>query len=242
MTNFFRQMKLISFFWVCNSIIFTAYAQQSIVVLVPNFPPYTEKKSDKIVGIGIELANQVFEKAGIAVNYHIYPNYAKVVDEIKRDKGSAFLLASQNAERDKIAVFSEPLFINRWCWYTLKNSSLTPLQEHFKLRAKVSTHFNANTHKWLISNDYFVQPVMETKKLPEMLARRYIDAAFIAELVFEDAIKEAGIAPNKFKKFVELEKDFGIYISKRYLAKYPETLIKVNQAIADIMSKKIIND
>ncbi len=229
--NFRWKIKTLLLMLSLSCCIFGAIAQQEITVLVPNFPPYTEKKHQQISGIGIDLANQVFNKTGIKVRYRILPNYAKVVQQITQGQGDAFLLASQNDERDSIAVFTEPLLINRWCWYVLRTDTISPDDSDFKDRATVSTHFNANTHKWLLKNNYFVDPVMDTGKLPHMLLRGRIDAVFIAELVFDEAIKQALITPQTFKKYVEIEKPFGIYLSKKYLAKYPDTLKRVNKAI-----------
>jgi ABC-type amino acid transport substrate-binding protein len=213
-------------------------ANTHLTVLVPNFPPYTLETNNQISGIGIDLANKVFNQAGISVNYRILPNYAKALHEIENNRGDALLLASQNDQRDIIAQFTKPLMINRWCWYLLKDSKLNPHNEDFKEKAVVSSHFQANTHKWLIENDYSVEPAMQIDKLPEMLMRSRVDAVFIAELVFEEAMKRDNLDLSQFNKYIEVERPFGIYISKTYLAKYPEVLNKVNQAI----DKKIVNN
>lgn len=209
-------------------------AQQSITVLVPNFPPYTQIKAGEITGIGIEKANLIFQRANIKVTYRILPNYAKVLHELKLGRGDAFLLASQNDERDLLAVFSKPILINRWCWYQLKSATITPSEVDFKSNATVSSHFNTNTHKWLINNNYRVEPVTDISTLPDILLRERVNAVFLAELVFEKAIAQKGIALSRFNKQIEIEKPFGIYFSKPYLARYTKTLDNVNQAISDL--------
>jgi ABC-type amino acid transport substrate-binding protein len=213
-----------------------ASANDHLTVLVPNFPPYTFNKDNQISGIGIELANKVFIQAGIKVNYRILPNYAKALYELEQGRGDAVLLISKNDERDNIAVFSKPLMFNRWCWYSRKDSQLNPNSDNFKSDAKISSHFKTNTHKWLTDNNYNVQPVMELSKLPKMLLKARVDAVFIAELVFEEAMKQDHITLQQFNKVVEIEKPFGIYISKNYLAKNPQTLQKVNQAIDTVIN------
>ena len=208
-----------------------ARAQPQLTVIVPNFPPYTLKSNYEIAGIGIELADNIFKQAGITVRYRIAPNYAKALHELEEGRADALLLASQNDERDNIAVFTQPLMINRWCWYLLNDSALHPHDSNFKRDAKISSHFKSNTHKWLIANGYSVQPARKTNTLPQMLIRSRVDAIFIAELVFEAAMKQDQLTSSQFKKFIEIEKPFVIYLSKKYLAEYPETLTKVNQAI-----------
>lgn len=221
---------IVGFYFLLN--VFTeARAQAQLTVIVPNFPPYTLKSNDQISGIGVDLADKIFKRAGITVRYRIAPNYAKALHELEQGRADALLLASQNDERDNMAVFSKPLMINRWCWYLLNDTALDPYDSNFKRDAKISSHFKSNTHKWLIKNGYSVLPARRTNTLPQMLIRSRVDAVFIAELVFETAVKQNQLISSQFKKYIEKKKPFGIYISKEYLAKYPETLTKVNQAI-----------
>lgn len=224
--------KVLMLLAILISLTFTqARANEQLIVLVPNFPPYTFEKNNKISGVGIELADKVFKKAGIKVHYRILPNYAKVLYELKQGRGDAALLMSKNVERDAIAVFTKPLMINRWCWYLPNTSQLNPHDNSFRNTAMISSHFKTNTHKWLIANNYQVNPVMELKTLPKMLMKSRVDAVFIAELVFEEAMKQDNIALNQFRKVVEIAKPFGIYISKKHLTTHPQTLQIINQAI-----------
>ncbi|MEW6982313.1 transporter substrate-binding domain-containing protein [Colwelliaceae bacterium 6471] len=209
--------------WVC--------AQQTITFAVPNFPPYSYQQNKQVTGEGITLAEQAFAKAKITPNYILLPNYAKVVYQVKENRADGFLLASQNKERDKIAVFSKPLLINRWSWYVLKDSVLTPKQPNFKSQAIVSSHFNSNTHKWLASKGYKVQAAMRLNKLPKMLLTKRVDAVFISERVFKQAVIDEGLNIDLFEQYAEIAKPFGIYISKHYLKLYPDTLTKLNNAI-----------
>ncbi|NQZ22966.1 MAG: transporter substrate-binding domain-containing protein [Colwellia sp.] len=233
--NLVRSIKvsLVIIFSLLFTIFPDAIAKSHLTVLVPNFPPYTLEKNTKVSGIGIDLANKVFKKAGISVRYRILPNYAKALHELEQGRGDAVLLVSQNEERDTVAVFTKPLMVNRWCWYLLKGAKLIPHDTNFKSSAKVSSYFKSNTHKWLIKNNYTVEPVMKVGKLPQMLMRARVDAVFIAELVFEEAMKQDNLELSQFKKYIEIEKPFGIYISKAYLARYPENLNIINQAIAN---------
>ena len=222
----------------CAMLITPSYATQNITVLVPNFPPYTQQINGKLSGIGIEQADKVFAHAGLNVTYRFLPNYAKVLHEIKHNRGDAFLLASQNDERDKLAELSNPLVINKWCWYLHKNSTLSPEQATFKSTATISSHFNTNTHKWLNKNNYVVEAVTDISRLPELLLHKRIDAVFLAELVFEKAIKEKELPLSHFKKVVEVEKPFGIYISKKYLESSPDTLKSINKSIQATMAQQ----
>ena len=212
--------------------------QQKIKVAVPNFPPFTYQENKQITGKGIELAKKVFAKADIQASFQLLPNYGKVVQHVKDGKADIFLLASQNSERDKIAVFTNPLMVNRWQWYLLKSSNLDPQDKSFKSNATISTHFNTNTHKWLQANGYKVQAAMQVNQLPQMLIAKRVDAIFIAEQVFLQAIDDAGIDLGLFKIVTEQEKPFGMYVSNRLADKNLTLVNKINQAIGITVASK----
>ena len=90
------------------------YAQSEINFYLPNFPPFTYEKDGKIQGIGVELASKIFNEAGIKHSLTVTSNYRRAVEYVRAGKSDGFFLATQNAERDEIAVFSNPVFINRW--------------------------------------------------------------------------------------------------------------------------------
>ena len=206
-------------------------AEQSLTVLIPDFPPYTFQENNQVSGIGPRLVEDIFSQANIKVNYRVLPNYAKVLHELKKNRGDAFLLASQNKERDGIAEFSAPLMTNRWAWFVRKDAKVLPSDKGFKSQAVISSHFNSNTHIWLKEQGYNVKPAMKVTSLPDLLTQSRVDAVFVAELVFEHALTNSNADMSQFTKFVEREVPFGIYVSKQYLAEFPDTLAQINRAI-----------
>ncbi len=211
------------------------YAQSEIRFHIPNFAPYTFNKDGKIQGIGTETVDRIMKEAGIDYSLKLVSDYGIAVNEIKTGHSDGFFLASQNAERDKIAVFSKPVVINNWCWFFPADSTLNPKESNFKTKARVGTYANTNTHLWLEKNGYnVVASPGNIDELLDMMITNRINAVFLAELVFYEAIKKLGEQPDNFKKVVEVEKPFGIYISKDYLSKNPGTMEKINAAINNI--------
>ena len=208
------------------------YAQKEIIFHVPDFPPYTFEKDGKIQGIGIELVDKILKEAGIQYSLKLVPNYGRAVQNVKIGHSDGFFLASQNAERDKIAVFSNPVVINRWCWFLPANSTLNPNDAIFKTKARVGTFLNSNTHKWLMRKGYNVTgSPTEVDSLLKMLNMNRINVVFLAEAVFLESISKVGEKPESYEKVVQVEKPFGIYISKDYLSKNPSIMEKINIAI-----------
>lgn len=51
-------------------------------------------------------------------------DYGTVVQVLKTKLAGGMFLATQNAERDAIAVVTQPLMINKWSWFMLKDSDI----------------------------------------------------------------------------------------------------------------------
>jgi ABC-type amino acid transport substrate-binding protein len=200
----------------------------------PHFPPYTYEKNQEIVGLGPDLIKRVFANTNIPYKITMVEDYGAVVHVIKTKLADGMFLASQNAERDAIAVFTKPLIVNKWSWFMLKDSKVDLSSANFKLQGGVGTIKGTNTYKWLKKNGYTIvaQPV-DAFSLVAMLKSHRIDAAFVAEAVFEHELDEQEL--SQFKKVVEVEKPFGIYISHHYLNKHPDSLTKINRSIEKVI-------
>lgn len=199
----------------------------------PHFPPYTYEINNKIVGIGPDIVRRVLANTNIPYKITMIEDYAKAVHAIKANLGDGMFLASQNSERDAIAVFTQPLVTNKWSWFVLKDSKIDLNSETFKSQAAIGTILGTNTYKWLKVNGYTVMATpLNARFLVSMLKSRRIDAAFLSEAVLEYEIDEQEL--SQLKKVVEVEKDFGMYISRDYLRKYPGSLEQINRSIEKI--------
>ena len=210
----------------------TGYAQDAIRFLAPDLPPYQYQKGGRLQGIGIDLAEKVMKKAGIEYSFQTISDYEAAVESVRKGVADGFFLATQNTERDAIAVFSDTMLINNWCWFLDANGSLKPSDPFFKTKATVGTLENTNTHKWLKKNGYTVRPLEEVEALPGyLLASKKVNAVFLAELVFIKAAEKSGIAGNRYTKIVQETKPFGLYLSKKYLSENPGVMERINAAI-----------
>jgi len=197
---------------------------------VPEFKPYTYFEKGQLKGLGVDRVDELMAEMGVDYDLTLVPNYGRAVAEVQIGRADGFFLATQNAQRDEIAEFSEPVTHNRWNWFFLHDSTLLAHQENFKALAKIGTIINTNTHIWLKDNGYNVSYQSKTPAdLIKMLAARRVDAVFVAEAVFENAAKKFGF--SQFQKTVEMSRPFGIYISKKFLKKNPDFLVKLNAAI-----------
>lgn len=201
----------------------------------PNFPPYTYLYNQEIIGLGPELVEKVLAETDIPYKMTMVEDYGTAIFAVKANLADGIFLASQNEQRNAIATFTRPLIINKWSWFVLKDFQGDPKSEAFKAQAEIGTIKGTNTHKWLKSNSYTVSAhPLEAASLAAMLKSRRIDAVFIAEAVFEHAIDDEEL--SLFKKVLEVEQPFGMYISHDYLTAFPNALSKINNSI-----EKVIN-
>ena len=230
-----KKFLIISLYIMCSSV-FSAYAYDEITFTVPNFQPYTYKDDGKIKGIGVDVVTELLDEMKVHYKIKFSPNYGRALDDVKKEKVDGFFLASQNAERDNVAVFSSRVAYNNWSWFFPAESTLNPHGEHAKANMRVATTAHTNTHKWLVKDGYQkIDAVQNTKILPKFLLElKRAEAIFLAEMVFISAANDSGVKSESYRQVVEISKPFGIYVSKKYLAKNEGFMEDLNRLIEKI--------
>lgn len=204
----------------------------SMHLIVPDFRPFTYYEAGQFQGIGVNKVSRIMADIQLSYQLKLVPNYGRAVEELKKGRTDGMFLASENAERNQVAVFSAPVVVNRWSWFVRKDSALQPGTETFINTATVATHLNTNTHKWLLKEGYQVEfTPTDINLLPKVLINRRVDAVFLAEEVFLKSSESLGISQDAFTQVVEIAKPFGIYIHKDYLQANPGFMDKLNTAI-----------
>lgn len=217
----------------------TSYADD-LRLVIPQFPPYTSEENNVFSGIGIDLIAVLMKDMGVNYTLRSTPNYARALGEIKRGQADGFFLASENEQRNQVAIFSKPLLINKWSWFFSSNSSYVTDSQHFKTNAKVATIHGSNTNKWLDNNHYnVVTKPSTTISLPTLLLdKNRIDAVFLSSIVFRSELESQGYSEADYIEVVDKFTPFGIYISKVYANKNPKFMSKLNIAILKIQDLK----
>ncbi|MBN2429697.1 MAG: transporter substrate-binding domain-containing protein [Deltaproteobacteria bacterium] len=208
------------------------FGETDIILAVPKFEPYTNIENEEIQGRGGTLVKIVLDNMEIRYSLKQVPNYGRAFKETENGRADGFFLATQNKERDNIAVFSEPVLFNRWSWFFTADRYMDPWTPNFKTTALVGTALHTNTQLWLEKNGYQrINPILKFKKLPLLLTNKRLDAVFLSESVFLNSVSEAKLSSSRFKMKLQEEKPFGIYISKKFLKKNPGFMKQLNEAI-----------
>ena len=216
-------------------------ANQELHFALPNFPPYSYlNDKGEIIGEGVEEVSRVLKEMKVVFDFRVVPNYGKALNEIEKGRSDGFFLATQNDERDKVAVFSAPVTVNRWNWFFL------PPQEGRKVinlkdkGIRVASHLKANTYLWLKKKGYAnVEGNSDSMTLVKLLKRGRLDAVFLSESVFLEANRKQGFDEKWFNFHVQRAKPFGVYISKDYLKNNPDFMKQFNKLVMDYYGSQV---
>ncbi|MGC9491330.1 substrate-binding periplasmic protein, partial [Vibrio genomosp. F10] len=210
---------------------FSALAKYDMHFFLPDFPPYTTVDNQGIpTGLGVDKVTTILDSLDVNYNIEVGSNHGRALTELRLGRSDGFFMASKNSERDRYAVFSETVMVNRWVWVVLKKNmdQFDPRKDVFKKEARVMSLLNTNTNYWLLNNEYNTLPhAVDIQGLVEALDSGQTDAVFVAEVVFQHYVENS----DKYHIILEKEKEFGVYISNNFLEKYPRFMFELNIAI-----------
>ncbi|NRB69011.1 MAG: transporter substrate-binding domain-containing protein [Vibrio sp.] len=208
-----------------------AYAAYNMHFFLPDFPPYTTiDELGEPAGIGIDKVLPILSSIGVEYTMTVSSNHGRALSELRKQRSDGFFMASQNEERDEYAVFSAPVMSNRWVWIVRSEDveQFAPHDPVFKSQAKVTSLLNTNTAFWLKNQGYQIaSPATHIYGLIEKLDLKVVDAVLVAESVFMHNYTNL----SGYGVILEEEKEFGLYISKHFLAQHPEFMERLNEAI-----------
>ncbi len=226
---------------IVGLILISAHAQP-LRLVYPDYPPYTNN-SDEHQAVGNVLLDRIMQSMGQDYQARMVPNYKRALSEVEHGKADGLFLASQNNQRDHIAEFSKPLLYNNWSWFFRYDTYLDPYSDNFRGQAKVASIEGTNTHIWLLKNHYRVMGKQHSvQKLAQMLFDlKRIEAAFLSADVFKESSDHPNLVSGEYIEVVQSARPIGIYISKSYLAKHPDFMRRLNQAIAKVQKQYLDN-
>lgn len=200
------------------------------------YPPYASVSDNQFSGFGYDRVINILEKAGIDYVIYPVPNFGRAFKNISDDVSDGFFLASQNRERDKYAVFSDPVSVSEWTWVARVDSEIEIKKgEYFDDDVKIGVQLNSNLEIWLKSKGYkvYANP-SNVESLIMFLDKKRVDVIFLPKTIFYNILKKEGKYEEDYKTVVERTRNLGIYISDKYLEDNPKTIININKAIKEL--------
>lgn len=227
-------MRLLLFFCCFIAAGLMAAEKPVLRMAMPEYPPYTYVQDGKYQGEGYDAFVFIMQHLQREFEISLVPNYGRAVLDLQNNVIDGLFLASENEERNRLAVFSAPVSTTRWTWVWLtQQQKLIPGSVHFKTDAIVSAQINSNIYLWLKAQGYRVAGGPNNiRDLFRLLNGRRVDAIMLPEQTAFTVIRENGYRLADYQFNVERELPFAIYISKTFLAAEPDFMAELNKAIA----------
>lgn len=234
--------KFLILFVLWSALSQVVVAQDSLRFLIGDYPPYTYQENGRSMGTAYDAVAEVMAQMQQPFSVKLVPSFGRAIVDIRQNTADGFFLATENAERNVLAEFSEPVLHVQWIWVWLKRrTDLEPGSELFKQQAQVSAHANSNIHQWLVENNYQVSPgTADIRGLLSLLKFNRVDAILLPELTIKAVMQQQGVDATLYNFKQEIELPFAIYISKTYLKKHPHFMQRLNSAIRLYHSKNTV--
>lgn len=192
--------------------------------------PYQMKNQGEAQGIAIDAIRCVEKNLGEQIQITFLP-WKRAQQATESGEYDGFFAASQSDYRDKFAEFGEPFIPQRWRFYYSRDEFANPpLIDQIRQRYLVGVRQTSNLAYILTQEGFRLEKsVDDLPTLIKMLKMKRVQ--FIAE---NDQVyaftNDTWLASIFYRRH-----DLGVYIGKKYLARHPGFMKKLNQA-----SKKCI--
>lgn len=218
---------------ICWLVTENAFAKDSLRFLMPDYPPYTYQKNGRNQGIGYEAVAAIMADLQQPFSVQLVPHFGRAIAALQNGTVDGMFLATESAERNNIAEFSEPVLMIQWTWVWLKErTDLKPDSKSFRLRAQVSAQTSSNAFNWLKEHKYqVVAGTTDIRGLLNLLKFKRVDAILLPELTVKALMAEQDVDKALFSFQQELNLPFAIYINKVYLQQHPHFMQQLNAAI-----------
>lgn len=215
-------------------------AQQALRFLMPDYPPYSYQENGSYKGVGYEAAAAILADMQQPFSVQLVPHFGRALGALQQGTADGFFLATESAERNKVAEFSEPVLMVEWTWVWLKRrTDLVPGSEHFKQKAQVSAQTNSNAFQWLKDHNYQVMAgTTDIRGLLNLLKFNRVEAILLPELTVKTLMAEQHIDTALYSFQQEIHLPFAFYIDKAYLQKHPHFMHQLNAAIRRYHSRQ----
>jgi len=200
---------------------------------MPDYPPYTYQENGLNQGIGYQAVAAIMADLQQPFSVQLVPHFGRAIVELQNGSVDGMFLATESAERNHNAEFSEAVLMIQWTWVWLKErTDLKPDSKSFRLRSQVAAQTNSNAFNWLKEHRYqVVAGTTDIRGLLNLLKFKRVDAILLPDLTVKALMTEQDVDKTLFSFQQELNLPFAIYINKVYLKKHPQFMQQLNAAI-----------
>ncbi len=215
-----------------------AQAQERIRLATQSWPPFQMVEEGQLKGQAIERVQCALREMGQPYELHLMRwDRAQLLVETNQFNG--FFSGSPNSSRARYAVPSAPVISVPLSWYLAPNVELDVTSEAAKDQARYGAKFNTSKWLFLAKNGYnVVKKPQDAEALLRMLRNGDVDVALEYEDVFELAMENQGVTPQRFKKIPYKVRDLSVHFSKTFLHQRPNFLNAFNAALVQCIKSE----
>ena len=224
----------------------TAKARE-VTIFVDNWPPYSFKKDDKIVGISTELIELALQKANIKYKLVTYP-FKRALITVQNTPGTMLFTVARIPKREELFKWIGPLHPRRVYLYKLKTRAdiqINNIVDIKKYRTGVLS--GGSIEQFFISNNinknnYYL--ISNSEQLLKMLFKQRVDLIPGDPIDLAYQMKKLGYKYSKLEIAYLISDEGGYYMvankhtSNNILEKIQESL---NEILATGAKSRIIN-
>lgn len=218
-----------------------ASSDEKVILTTHNLYPYGSYPDednikmiadDTFKGVAVDRVRCVFNKMGIPLEIQVVP-WRRAQLLVQRGLANGFFAASQKDSRDEYAVKSAIIADQKWNWYLLKESPLSPLDQSFKEKATVGGFLGANMLEWMKEHNYKVTTTpKDTEGLLKMLLAKRVDAVMANNYVMKALLQKYGVE-DQVKIYLNKNKPLSVYFSKEFLKSRPVFIETFNRTVPE---------
>lgn len=205
-----------------------AYGEEAPIVLQTQIqPPYQVMSGSHLSGRIPDTLRCIFNELGRSYVITLAPS-KRNRELLKANRIDGFFLSIPDEELDETAVATEPLALERWKYFRLKDSTLPNWPQNHLVGAVLGS----NEAVWLAQNGKNTSRVIpNTKSLVKLLERKRISFALADENAFETISRQTGASledmSSTFVRYVPLV----AYFSKTFISHNPDFIDSFNASL-----------
>lgn len=209
----------------------TALGADRLLLATQLWPPYQTYEQGKMGGIAVERVQCALQRMQQPYRFTM-TRWDKAQLLVESNRMDGFFTGSNNASRNKYAVFSTPVINEDLTWFMAPDVSIDPEDESAKYQARYGAKFNSSKWLYLKKNGYnVVKKPRDADVLLQMLWQGDLDVVLEYSGVFEHSIKKLGIPMDYFRRAHRSKKDLGVHFSRQFLKQNPAFLNTFNSAM-----------
>lgn len=220
------------------------YTQEQFVIAIDEWPPFRIIENEKILGLDIDVWNEIANRVGIKIKFERYP-WARALKKMEDGEVDAMGGLAKTTERANFIQYTnQPYFTCTTVFYLQKGKGTT--------LSKYSDLYNFNNIGFVFGSFYFDPFNSDTKlkkegvatedQLLKLLESKRLDLIIGTECQVDYELKKLGWN-NKFDKGVYRPgNNVDLYIGVSKKSKLSNKINDINKAITDMLKEGKIKE